>query len=221
MLLLSPPLHRCHVSVQQPGNDKERCFPPADRGQHTYQRHHVQRPLLLRYCNPHNPHYIKRITVFIFFKYISCPLNGTFWCFKPLPTHTHTKTHTHTHTYSTYTHTNTLTHTHAYVRTQTHKHTHKPTYIHTQTHTLISSSSSSVADGMMMTTQHTETSGMVTRHITKEVVQRSVVGGTTVTKNVERFYEAWGQYSFLFISKMAVRGPACMGRNVFVLFCHC
>uniref|UniRef100_A0A3B4BB18 Fibronectin type-III domain-containing protein n=1 Tax=Periophthalmus magnuspinnatus TaxID=409849 RepID=A0A3B4BB18_9GOBI len=30
------------------------------------------------------------------------------------------------------------------------------------------------SDGMMMTTQRTETSGMVTRHVTKEVVQRSV-----------------------------------------------
>lgn len=40
---------------------------------------------------------------------------------------------------------------------------------------------------MMMTTQHMETSGMVTRQITKEVVQRSVVGGTTVTKKM--FYE--------------------------------
>ncbi|KAM6951482.1 integrin beta-4 [Aplochiton taeniatus] len=45
-------------------------------------------------------------------------------------------------------------------------------------------------DGMSMTTQHVETSGMVTRHVTKEVVQRNVVGGTTVTKKVERFYEA-------------------------------
>lgn len=40
---------------------------------------------------------------------------------------------------------------------------------------------------MMMSTQHTETSGMVTRQITKEVVQRSVVGGSTVTKKM--FYE--------------------------------
>ncbi|XP_034049235.1 integrin beta-4 isoform X3 [Thalassophryne amazonica] len=45
-------------------------------------------------------------------------------------------------------------------------------------------------DGMMMTTQHMETSGMVTRHVTKEVVQRSMVGGTTVTKKMERFYES-------------------------------
>nr|XP_049615693.1 integrin beta-4 isoform X3 [Syngnathus scovelli] len=44
------------------------------------------------------------------------------------------------------------------------------------------------ADGMMMTTQHTESSGMMTRQITKEVVQRSVMGGTTVTKNM--FYES-------------------------------
>uniref|UniRef100_A0A8C7R7H8 Integrin beta n=1 Tax=Oncorhynchus mykiss TaxID=8022 RepID=A0A8C7R7H8_ONCMY len=42
------------------------------------------------------------------------------------------------------------------------------------------------------TTQHTETSGMVTRHVTKEVVQRSmqVAGTSSVTKKVERsFYE--------------------------------
>ncbi|XP_076027925.1 integrin beta-4 isoform X2 [Genypterus blacodes] len=46
------------------------------------------------------------------------------------------------------------------------------------------------SDGMMMTTQHTETSGMVTRHVTQEVVQRSVAGGTSVTKKMERFYES-------------------------------
>uniref|UniRef100_A0A3B4WSN6 Fibronectin type-III domain-containing protein n=1 Tax=Seriola lalandi dorsalis TaxID=1841481 RepID=A0A3B4WSN6_SERLL len=46
----------------------------------------------------------------------------------------------------------------------------------------------SLTDGMMMTTQHTETSGMLTRQITKEVVQRSVMGGTTVTKKM--FYES-------------------------------
>uniref|UniRef100_A0A8C7RAZ9 Integrin beta n=1 Tax=Oncorhynchus mykiss TaxID=8022 RepID=A0A8C7RAZ9_ONCMY len=43
-----------------------------------------------------------------------------------------------------------------------------------------------------ITTQHTETSGMVTRHVTKEVVQRSmqVAGTSSVTKKVERsFYE--------------------------------
>uniref|UniRef100_A0A7N5ZTX1 Integrin beta n=1 Tax=Anabas testudineus TaxID=64144 RepID=A0A7N5ZTX1_ANATE len=45
-----------------------------------------------------------------------------------------------------------------------------------------------LTDGMMMTTQHTETSGMVTRHVTKEVVQRSVMGGATVTKKM--FYES-------------------------------
>ncbi|KAJ7987865.1 hypothetical protein DPEC_G00330990 [Dallia pectoralis] len=50
-------------------------------------------------------------------------------------------------------------------------------------------------DGMMMTgmtTQHIETGGMVTRHVTKEVVQRSVqmAGTSSVTKKVERsFYE--------------------------------
>ncbi|KAK5850417.1 hypothetical protein PBY51_001300 [Eleginops maclovinus] len=43
-------------------------------------------------------------------------------------------------------------------------------------------------DGMMMTTQHMETSGMVTRQVTKEVVQRSVIGGSTVTKQM--FYES-------------------------------
>ncbi|XP_029933411.1 integrin beta-4 isoform X2 [Myripristis murdjan] len=46
------------------------------------------------------------------------------------------------------------------------------------------------SDGMMMTTQHTETGGMVTRQVTKEVVQRTVTGGATVTKKIERFYEA-------------------------------
>uniref|UniRef100_UPI0037E875FD integrin beta-4 isoform X2 n=1 Tax=Semicossyphus pulcher TaxID=241346 RepID=UPI0037E875FD len=44
------------------------------------------------------------------------------------------------------------------------------------------------SDGMMMTTQRTETSGMVTRQVTKEVVQRSVTGGATVTKKM--FYES-------------------------------
>ncbi|XP_037319321.2 integrin beta-4 isoform X4 [Pungitius pungitius] len=44
------------------------------------------------------------------------------------------------------------------------------------------------SDGAMMTTQHTETSGMVTRQVTKEVVQRSVMGGATVTKKM--FYES-------------------------------
>ncbi|KAJ4940191.1 hypothetical protein JOQ06_026500 [Pogonophryne albipinna] len=43
-------------------------------------------------------------------------------------------------------------------------------------------------DGMMTTTQHMESSGMVTRQVTKEVVQRSVMGGTTVTKKM--FYES-------------------------------
>lgn len=38
-----------------------------------------------------------------------------------------------------------------------------------------------------MVSTHTETAGMVTRQITKEVVQRSVVGGATVTKKM--FYE--------------------------------
>ena len=44
-----------------------------------------------------------------------------------------------------------------------------------------------------MTTQHTETSGMVTsgmvtRQVTREVVQRSVMGGATVTKKM--YYES-------------------------------
>lgn len=43
-------------------------------------------------------------------------------------------------------------------------------------------------EGMMMTTQHTETSGVLTRQVTKEVVQRSVMGGTTVTKKL--FYDS-------------------------------
>uniref|UniRef100_A0A8C7PMC3 Integrin beta n=1 Tax=Oncorhynchus mykiss TaxID=8022 RepID=A0A8C7PMC3_ONCMY len=60
------------------------------------------------------------------------------------------------------------------------------------THTMINDPYFS-GDGMMMTSQHTETSGMVTRHVTKEVVQRSmqVAGSSSVTKKVERsFYEA-------------------------------
>ncbi|TNN48639.1 Integrin beta-4 [Liparis tanakae] len=40
------------------------------------------------------------------------------------------------------------------------------------------------SDGGMVTTQHTETSGMVTRQVTKEVVQRSVMGSTMVTKKM-------------------------------------
>ncbi|XP_071397592.1 integrin beta-4 [Centroberyx affinis] len=68
---------------------------------------------------------------------------------------------------------------------------HMPTEVNTRTnvsHTMFNDPYFS--DGMMMTTQHTETSGMVTRQVTKEVVQRSVVGGTTVTKKMERFYES-------------------------------
>ncbi|KAI3365414.1 hypothetical protein L3Q82_010504, partial [Scortum barcoo] len=66
---------------------------------------------------------------------------------------------------------------------------HMPTEVNTRTnisHTMINDPYFS--DGMMMTTQQTETSGMVTRQITKEVVQRSVMGGTTVTKKM--FYES-------------------------------
>ncbi|KAM3591516.1 uncharacterized protein V6R79_003099 [Siganus canaliculatus] len=66
---------------------------------------------------------------------------------------------------------------------------HLPTEVNTRTnvsHTMINDPFFS--DATMMTTQHTETSGMVTRQITKEVVQRSVMGGTTVTKKT--FYES-------------------------------
>ncbi|KAG7506803.1 integrin beta-4 isoform X1 [Solea senegalensis] len=66
---------------------------------------------------------------------------------------------------------------------------HMPTDISTRTnisHTMLNDPFYS--EGMMMTTQHTETSGMVTRQITKEVVQREVLGGTTVTKKM--FYES-------------------------------
>uniref|UniRef100_A0A4W6FCP7 Integrin beta n=1 Tax=Lates calcarifer TaxID=8187 RepID=A0A4W6FCP7_LATCA len=66
---------------------------------------------------------------------------------------------------------------------------HMPTEVSTRTnvsHTMLNDPYFS--DGMMMTTQHTESSGMVTRQITKEVVQRSVMGGTTVTKKM--FYES-------------------------------
>ncbi|XP_072228830.1 integrin beta-4 isoform X2 [Leuresthes tenuis] len=63
-----------------------------------------------------------------------------------------------------------------------------PTEVTTQTnvsHTMLNDPYFS--DGMMMTTQHTESGGMVTRQITREVVQRSVMGGSTVTKKM--FYE--------------------------------
>uniref|UniRef100_A0A669BMH9 Integrin beta n=1 Tax=Oreochromis niloticus TaxID=8128 RepID=A0A669BMH9_ORENI len=66
---------------------------------------------------------------------------------------------------------------------------HMPTEVSTRTnisHTMLDDPFFS--DGMMMTTQHTETSGMVTRQITKEVVQRGVMGATTVTKKM--FYES-------------------------------
>ncbi|XP_018515703.1 LOW QUALITY PROTEIN: integrin beta-4 [Lates calcarifer] len=68
---------------------------------------------------------------------------------------------------------------------------HMPTEVSTRTnvsHTMLNDPYFSGTDGMMMTTQHTESSGMVTRQITKEVVQRSVMGGTTVTKKM--FYES-------------------------------
>lgn len=60
-----------------------------------------------------------------------------------------------------------------------------PTEVNTRTtvsHTMLNDPFFS--DGMMMTTQHTETSGMVTRQVTKEVVQRSVMAGSTVTKKM-------------------------------------
>ncbi|KAF3704704.1 Integrin beta-4 Precursor [Channa argus] len=66
---------------------------------------------------------------------------------------------------------------------------HMPTEVTTRTnvsHTMLNDPYFS--DGRMMTTQHTESSGMMTRQITKEVVQRSVMGGTTVTKKM--FYES-------------------------------
>ncbi|XP_030610581.1 integrin beta-4 isoform X2 [Archocentrus centrarchus] len=66
---------------------------------------------------------------------------------------------------------------------------HLPTEVSTRTnisHTMLDDPFFS--DGMMMTTQHTETGSMVTRQITKEVVQRGVMGATTVTKKM--FYES-------------------------------
>lgn len=66
---------------------------------------------------------------------------------------------------------------------------HMPTEVSTRTnvsHTMLNDPYFS--DGMMMTSQLTETSGMVTHQITKEVVQRSVMGGATVTKKM--FYES-------------------------------
>ncbi|XP_029691764.1 integrin beta-4 isoform X3 [Takifugu rubripes] len=65
---------------------------------------------------------------------------------------------------------------------------HMPTEVSTRTnvsHTVVNDPFFS--EGMMMTTQHMETSGTVTRQVTKEVVQRSVMGGTTITKKM--FYE--------------------------------
>jgi len=55
-------------------------------------------------------------------------------------------------------------------------------------HSHVNTEGSSLTDGGMVTTQHTEISGMVTRQVTKEVVQRSVMGATTVTKKM--FYES-------------------------------
>ncbi|XP_068614260.1 integrin beta-4-like [Brachionichthys hirsutus] len=64
---------------------------------------------------------------------------------------------------------------------------HMPTEVRTNvSHTVLNDPFFS--EGAMMTTQHTETSGMVTRQITKEVVQRSVMGGATVTKKM--YYES-------------------------------
>lgn len=39
-------------------------------------------------------------------------------------------------------------------------------------------------DGMMMTTRHTEAGAMVTRQITRGVVQRSVTGAASVTRKM-------------------------------------
>uniref|UniRef100_A0A3Q2ZHU6 Integrin beta n=1 Tax=Kryptolebias marmoratus TaxID=37003 RepID=A0A3Q2ZHU6_KRYMA len=64
-----------------------------------------------------------------------------------------------------------------------------PTEVTTRTnisHTMLNDPHFS--DGMVMTTQHTESGGMVSRQITREVVQRSVTGGSTVTKRM--FYES-------------------------------
>uniref|UniRef100_A0A3Q3VU73 Integrin beta n=1 Tax=Mola mola TaxID=94237 RepID=A0A3Q3VU73_MOLML len=64
-----------------------------------------------------------------------------------------------------------------------------PTEVSTRTnvsHTMLNDPFFS--EGMMMTTQHTETTGMVTHQITKEVVQRGLKGGTTVTKKM--YYES-------------------------------
>ncbi|XP_061086823.1 integrin beta-4 isoform X3 [Conger conger] len=47
-----------------------------------------------------------------------------------------------------------------------------------------------LAEGLMVSSQHTETRGTVTRHVTKEVVSRGVVSGTSMSKMVEKFYEA-------------------------------
>ncbi|KAG7236434.1 hypothetical protein INR49_000909 [Caranx melampygus] len=59
-----------------------------------------------------------------------------------------------------------------------------PTEVSTRTNVSHTMLDDPYFSGMMMTTQHTETSGMVTRQITKEVVQRGVVAGTTVTKKM-------------------------------------
>uniref|UniRef100_A0A1A8IJD6 Integrin beta n=2 Tax=Nothobranchius kuhntae TaxID=321403 RepID=A0A1A8IJD6_NOTKU len=66
---------------------------------------------------------------------------------------------------------------------------HMPTEVTTRTnvsHTMLNDPYFS--DGMTMTSQHTETSGMVSRQVTREVVQRTVTGGSTVTKRM--FYES-------------------------------
>ncbi|KAJ8264147.1 hypothetical protein GJAV_G00145770 [Gymnothorax javanicus] len=47
-----------------------------------------------------------------------------------------------------------------------------------------------LTEGLMVSSQRTETKGMVTRHVTKEVVTRGAVSGTSMTKMVEKFYEA-------------------------------
>ncbi|KAM8836371.1 integrin beta-4 isoform 2-T2 [Spinachia spinachia] len=63
-----------------------------------------------------------------------------------------------------------------------------PTEVSTRTNISHTMMDPFFSDGAMMTTQHMESGGMVTRQVTKEVVQRSVMGGTTVTKKM--FYES-------------------------------
>ncbi|XP_063075543.1 integrin beta-4 isoform X2 [Engraulis encrasicolus] len=50
--------------------------------------------------------------------------------------------------------------------------------------------SGAVQEGMTMTTQRMESGGTFTRQVMQEVVQRGVVSSTSVTKRVEKYYEA-------------------------------